>query len=65
MCNFAKSPMGLSNSPAAFCASLFQLMRKELMTNLSIYVDDALLISNELYLSFALIAGHFRKVSQK
>jgi hypothetical protein len=58
---FCKSPMGLSNSPAAFCASLFQLMRKELMTNLSIYVDDALLISNDFISHLRLLRDIFEK----
>jgi hypothetical protein len=61
---FCKAPMGLSNSPAAFCAALFHLMRKELLTNLSIYVDDALLISTDFISHMRLLRDIFEKFRQ-
>jgi hypothetical protein len=61
---FCNAPMGLSNSPAAFCAALFHLMRKELLTNLSIYVDDALLISNDFISHLRLVRDIFEKFRQ-
>jgi hypothetical protein len=61
---FCKAPMGLSNSPAAFCDALFHLMRKELLTNLSIYVDDALLISTDFNSLMRLLRDIFEKFCQ-
>jgi hypothetical protein len=62
---FCKAPMGLSNSPAAFCAALFHLMRKELLTNLSFYVDDALLCSTDFISHMHLLRDHIREISSK
>jgi hypothetical protein len=61
---FSKAPMDLKSSPAAFCAALFHLMRKELLTNLSIYVDDAKLCSRVFISHVQLIRGIFEKFRQ-
>jgi hypothetical protein len=61
---FCKAPMSLSDSPAAFCAALFNLMRKELLTNLSIYVDDALLISTAFISHMRLLRDIVEKFRQ-
>jgi hypothetical protein len=57
--------MGLKSSPAAFCAALFHLMRKDLLTNLSIYVDDALLCSRDFISHQQFLRGIFEKFRQK
>jgi hypothetical protein len=61
---FSKAPIGLKSSPAAFCAVLFHLMRKELLTNLSIYVDDALLFSGDFISHLHVLRGIFEKFRQ-
>jgi hypothetical protein len=61
---FSKAPMGLKCSPAAFCAALIHLMRKELLTNLSFYVDDALLCSRDFISHLHILRGIFEKFRQ-
>jgi hypothetical protein len=61
---FTRTPQGLKTSPAHFLANIYTLFRKELQSNLSVYVDDGLVYSQTFPEHLQLLETIFKKLQQ-